>query len=496
MKRFTCLLLATICLVGLLSGCQTVEEPVPTMDDNPFLSAADLAALPVATDDMTAQQLRKLTVDYMELQSSFHWIPDMDVLDWPSSYGKVILASDLYGGIPYQSTGSGNLYRWMEYYNEETGVMALSKAFEENGGYGPDGACVNGKPANKEEELRKIYHSFKAMFNACSQSTGWAWGRSTNSTILGLSYKTNILYGFIPVGCYTYGYEHEGKYYDAFDIDVWGEVTEGNPLAYDCDDAIRDWNAQNGEDAMYKCYAQLKPGDCLVSPGHVIMVKEVHLLTDDNGQIKYDFSAITALETGTLFANQTTLGDKKYHQQGSTSTAFSFADLQKKGYLPFTFAEFLDENDPQDKKHLDYYNSYKDQLTRLNYRFTVLDYPEDCGTAAVEKGRVFANMESGDITAEQFKELVVGSNYLTSDVFVTVTDAEGKELLKNVYRNNMWTYEIPMTIECSAWKTDADDNYLPMYAGLAELAGQGNTVTVTMQISTGELLTVFTGKLI
>ena len=104
-------------------------------------------------------------------------------------------------------------------------------------------------------------------------------------------------------------------------------------------------------------------------------------------------------------------------------------------------------------------------------------------------------MASGDITAQQFQGLVVGSNYMVSDVFVAVTDAAGETLLKNVRRCPMNTYEVAMTEAEAAYKTDTSGNDLPMYAGLAQLAGQGHTVTVTMRISTGELLTVLTGKL-
>ena len=45
------------------------------------------------------------------------------------------------------------------------------------------------------------------------------------------------------------------------------------------------------------------------------------------------------------------------------------------------------------------------------------------------------------------------------------------------------------------WKTDADGNRLTLCDGLAALADGKHTVTVTMQLSTGEKLTAFTGTL-
>ena len=44
-------------------------------------------------------------------------------------------------------------------------------------------------------------------------------------------------------------------------------------------------------------------------------------------------------------------------------------------------------------------------------------------------------------------------------------------------------------------KLDEAGNRLPISTGVAELADGQNTVTVTVQVSTGELLTAFTGTL-
>ena len=154
MKRICYFLLALVMLCGaFLPSCteeapktekeiSTVEEKEPTVQDvmDKMLKVEQVTSLPIASEDTTKDELRQLVLDYFELQLSFHWIPDMDLKDYPTTYfkksPKTIDVGTVYGGIPYQSTGTGNLYRWMEYYDEETGVFRFTEALAENGGYG------------------------------------------------------------------------------------------------------------------------------------------------------------------------------------------------------------------------------------------------------------------------------------------------------------------------------------------------------------------------
>ena len=112
----------------------------------------------------------------------------------------------------------------------------------------------------------------------------------------------------------------------------------------------------------------------------------------------------------------------------------------------------------------------------------------------VEKAETYCTFDGDSITADEFAAMTVGSNYSISDVFVTVTDAAGKELLRNIWRAPFTNYrEVPMRANLCSWEQDSDGNLLPLSTGLAELAG--NTVTVTMQLSTGQLLTAYQGTL-
>jgi len=91
----------------------SVFVPAPSyLPQNGELTMEVLATLPVATSDMTPAQLRQLCLDYFELQCSVPWVTNMDIEDYSATYAssdRAILAKNLYGGIPYQSKGTGNL---------------------------------------------------------------------------------------------------------------------------------------------------------------------------------------------------------------------------------------------------------------------------------------------------------------------------------------------------------------------------------------------------
>jgi hypothetical protein len=50
-----------------------------------------------------------------------------------------------------------------------------------------------------------------------------------------------------------------------------------------------------------------------------------------------------------------------------------------------------------------------------------------------------------------------------------------------------------MRANLCSWETDENGNLIPISNGIADLAG--NTVTVTLQLSTGQLLTAYQGTL-
>lgn len=509
MKRFLSFLLAAILLLSLCAcGTQTGDdattpttEPVvrdPNMPKKLF--AYDLNAIPIATDEMTKAELRQLVLDFFELQLSFQWKTDMEI-SFPKTYSgvgdKTISKDYIYGGIVYQSGGFGNLYRWLEYYDEQTGTMPMSVALAENGGYGEDAVLTDVKVDDYTGLTTYYkYRSLMALGNQCTSSSSWSWGRVINSVCFGDTCDINVYNGFIPVGCYTYSYEYEGVTYDALTIQAFGKESSSNPIGYDTDNVIADWNAANGEDAMYKCYAQLKPGDCLVSGGHAMMAKSVNIFTSRDGTVNYALSTVVVDEQIEGWGTKDFIGTTRLFQQGEVEKSYTFEQLQKADYIPFTFPEFLDENDEQDKKHLDYYMSYVDKLESRDVRYQVFtDAREKCGNG-VEKAEAYCTYEGDTITYADFAAMTVGSNYSISDVFVTVTDAEGKELLRNIYRATFTNFrEVSMSYGKSTWETDADGNRIPISNGVEALVDGKNIIEVTMQLSTGEILTAYKGTL-
>lgn len=507
MKRLVSLLLAVLllfsmCACGKTGGGETpTTEPVARDPNMPKkLFAYDLEKIPLATDSMTKAELRQLVLDYFALQLSFQWKTDMD-FEFPKTYSgsgnKKITTENIYGGIPYQSVGFGNLYRWLEYYDEETGVMPMSKALAENGGYGEDAVITTVEIDERSGEITYFrYRSMMALGNQCTSSSSWSWGRVINSVCFGDTCDINVYNGFIPVGCYTYGYEHKGKTYDALTIQDFGNECESNPLGYDTENVIADWNAAHGEDAMYKCYAQLKPADCVVSGGHAMMVKSVNIFTTNDGNINYDLSTVVVNEQIEGWGSKDFIGTTRLYQQGAVEKSYTFQQLQKAEYIPFTFPEFLDENDAQDKKHLDYYATFADKLESRNNRYkTFTNAPQNCGNA-VEKAETYCTYTGDNISYADFAALTVGANYSISDVFVTVTDGSGKQLLKNIFRATNTNFrEVSMTAGKSTWETDADGNQIPITDGVEALADGKNVLEITLQLSTGELLTAYKGTL-
>ena len=317
-----------------------------------------------------------------------------------------------------------------------------------------------------------------------------------NSAAFGNTSDLNAYNGYIPVGCYSYSYEHEGKTYDMTTIKEFGVESESNPLKYDTDDVIADWNKANGKDAMFECYAQLKPGDCLVNKGHTLMVKQLALYKNDDGSIDYEFSGVVVLEQVEAWYRQKEVNGIMTKQQGREAHTYRFQDLIDENYIPFTFAELLDPNDEQDKKHLDYYHSYADKLPGVKALYSTFDFTDEVHGDSVEKAVTYCTYEGDTISYADFAQMVVGSNYSISDVFITVKDAGGSQLLRNIWRAPFSNYrEVSMSYNKCSWETDADGNLIPVSDGIEALANGENTVEITMQLSTGELLTAYKGTL-
>ena len=313
MKKIICLLLA----VAMLSLCACGKEPQAveqTQPEQPQHSVprpvtwADIDAIPIATANMTEEELRQICVDFFRLQLSFQWTPKETLAYNISSYDKhpELKPGTVYAGCPYISpSNTGNLYRVMDFYDSETGVLDTTQMTSQ------DFAWLIG--------------------NDCVTGPYWGWGRVVNSL---LRFSNNYMtqdYGCIPVGPYHY----EG-------ITQWSEENNTPSVC----------NA-NGKQIMYESYAQLKPADGLYTQyneaknSHMRMVAAAPtVVLDEAGNIDGLQSFVTYLDQGSSF--------EPYNQdgtvvqiQGGVDVRISFRALYDAGYLPFTRAELIGE-DPVD----------------------------------------------------------------------------------------------------------------------------------------------------
>ncbi len=606
----------------------TSEQPVydckgndtGKMDTGSALTQAAIDALPVANSKMTSAELRQLCLDYFKLHLSFQWVPKRDIPVYSTGStklfvkylqnfvdptvesfdkytGKALKRDTIHEGIPYHNLSSGNIYRWMEYYDEKTGEMDLAGFIEDNGGY-DDGEWLETLDYNRDEKgnlldedgalctetdkdpvpLKKFipmlydfkferdeesgklilqekessgllypvhklirYTGLKYLFTQCSIGSSWGWARVVNSANFAWTTGSTVFNGFIPVGGFTYEYEYEGKKYGMDTIDKFGVKNEGNPLKWDTKDVARYWIEKHGENAMFDCYAKLKPADCVVSGGHVMMVRDVHVVRDEKGQVDPLKSYITVFEQfNDAYAFVGYLGKEKapylvhggyvsdyddakswtfsgdpdvpeYELYGAR--VFNFAYLQgkdrtsrttiKNSYLPFTFAEFHYNNDSEESKaYMDVYNKIipvagpataYDQAASLNL---------DTGKTGffgvgVEEAEIITNLDQNgeklvakkSISIENYKNLIFAANYTISDVFVTVTDPSGKILKTLTFRSPSSQMR---SFVFRRHKTPANES---MVTSIVPLADGKNTLKIAVQLGNGQKIDVFCGTI-
>ena len=387
------------------------EETVDTYNYptvvNPLTPEA-LAALPIANSSMTTDQLRQLCLDYFYLQLTFSWTPDSRFSYTIESSGKpvTIEKGSVFGGIPYVTVGTGNLYRVLEDYDTTTGVMPVS-----------------------------LYKANPKLFgNQCSVGAFWGWGRVINSANYTWTQSMVKKNGFIPVGAYQYRDDLES-------------FSKSSPDPLTTNDICQ----QNGREVMYESYAKMLPADGLVhysgTAGHVRMCSETPtVVRDAGGAIDPNQSYLRYRDQISNWSAAKQSDGSEMSIQGGVDVKVSFQKLFSSGYLPFTFGELI-------------------------------------GTDPVEPSTAVLSISGDTVTVGQLKEAVLTTNYAISDVFLTVTDANGGEVYEYVKRS---TRASLMSVELSGM----------VFANSLNKYCDGNhTVSVSCQLSTGEKPVVFKATL-
>ncbi len=309
MKKMTAILLALLSIFGLVActgdGASVAEETTAetkarTKVAQP-LTWEDIRAIPIADDSMTEEQLRQICLDFMRLQLSFCFTPSDNVTFKNGSRDKTLYYDNVYAGLPYVSSSRGNLYKLMQFYDSDNGMLDVSRP-----------------------------NIMNIIGNQCSASSFWAWARVCNTAVHNNTRAATKANGCLPVGPYTYDEK----------MDTFGVVTTKQI----CD--------ANGQQVMYQSYAQLKPADGIVNflqSGHVRMVcvlPNVVYLPD--GSIDGVNSTLTYMDQVAKWWTGTQPDGTPCEIQGGIDVVVSFDKLYADGYLPFTIAE-LNKADPVEK---------------------------------------------------------------------------------------------------------------------------------------------------
>lgn len=272
------------------------QSVTPVIRDK--LSWDQIRAFPVKSKEMSVVQLRQLCVDFFRFTKTFLWTPDDDFHYIRNAKGSEdhMYRGQIYGGLPYIGLGTGNVYRLMDYYDPETGVVDIKAAAKE----------------------------LKLFGNQCSIGSSWGWARVISSAAYTGTPEMVQANGFLRLGPYTYD--------DSLaDFKISG-VTTTQIIA------------QNGEDVIFESYACLQPADGLVyyrTAGHVIMCSAApHVVRNADGTINPEESYVTIIEQAQRWVEMTSTSGDSFLAKNSVDKNMTFRKLVEEAYIPFTYGEF------------------------------------------------------------------------------------------------------------------------------------------------------------
>ena len=171
---------------------------------------------------------------------------------------------------------------------------------------------------------------------------------------------------------------------------------------------------------------------------------------EDSGQYVFPnaFAGVRDYDQQTGWNEQMQSNGIPYEVEGGVDAKVTFIQLFNDGYLPFTIAE-LNKQDP------------------------------------VEKAEVKLSVTGESVKSSDLSRATVTSNYIMSDITVSITDASGKEVYHKdeILYTELMPYKGLMT--AAAPKADLD-----------QYADGTHTVTVSARVSTGEKIVAYTGTLV
>ena len=106
----------------ILPGVQTEHEGFYKVKSP--LTWEKISSFPIKSNDMTVDERRQLCVDFFRFTKNVKWVPD-ESFSFSKKQGTTpdtMQSGSLYGGLPYVSYGSGNVYTENQVISETTFV--------------------------------------------------------------------------------------------------------------------------------------------------------------------------------------------------------------------------------------------------------------------------------------------------------------------------------------------------------------------------------------
>lgn len=305
------LVLVTVLSMAACGGGNTgATEPTKKKDNFNYPEVKEpvtweqIEAFPMKSADMTTQEMRELCVDFFRFSKLIPYVPNASSEYEKNPNGTIenMYQGVLYRGVPYVNSGggTGNVYRFMNYYDSETGIL----------------------------DMERMKTNMSWLGNHCSTGTLCGWGRVINSANYDTTNNMVQFKGFLRVGPYTYD-------------DMMQTFDKGQLTADIC--------KTNGTDTMFESYAQLHLADGMVNyssgGGHVIMASsEPTVVRTAEGKIDGNLSYITIIEQHQQFQEVKDDDGTTYLMEKCVDDKRTFLELYESSYIPFTFAEFLGTN--------------------------------------------------------------------------------------------------------------------------------------------------------
>ena len=314
MKKLIALAVALVTVLSMAACGSNTDTPETTKKKDNFnypevkepVTWEQIEAFPIKSADMTTQEMRELCVDFFRFSKLIPYTPNASSEYEKNPNGSIenMYQGVLYRGVPYVNSGggTGNVYRFMNYYDSETGILDMER-------------IKNG--------------NMSWLGNHCSSGALCGWGRVINSADYGTTNNMVQFKGFLRVGPYKYD-------------DMMQKYSSGQSTGEIC--------KTNGTDIMFESYAQMHLADGFVNcsaegEGHVIMASsEPTIVYTADGKIDGNLSYITTIDQHQQFKEVKDDDGTVYTMERGVDDKRTFLDLYSSGYIPFTFAEFLGTN--------------------------------------------------------------------------------------------------------------------------------------------------------